>query len=192
LIEIKNKSIKNKTNYVFLDEVQEINEFEKTIISLFEDKNVKYDIYITGSNSSMFSKEMISLFTGRTVEIYVSPFSYNEILKHNLFNTSDKGLPYHQNSPLNEYILKGGLGINIQDYQKDNFVYKNLEIVVDGTITKDIKNRHKLRHIDGIEKVIRYIFINIGRIVNANNLENFLKSNKEIVISKKTLLNYFR
>jgi predicted AAA+ superfamily ATPase len=164
------------------DEIQEINDFEKTIITLFEHKKFKYDIYITGSNSKMFSSELVSLFTGRTSEIEVFPFSYNEILN----GVSNNKIDFEQ------YLLKGGLGIIVPMYTDDIRVTSTLEKVYNGLIKKDVKNRHTIKYYDGIEKISEYLFHHVGRNVSANNLENYLKSNKEAKITKKTLLNYFR
>jgi predicted AAA+ superfamily ATPase len=78
---IMKASNKKHMNYVFLDEVQEVDNFEKAIISLFENEDYKFDIYITGSNSKMFSEELASLFTNRYIRIKCYPFSFKEYLE---------------------------------------------------------------------------------------------------------------
>jgi predicted AAA+ superfamily ATPase len=106
------QSLSNKINYVFLDEVQEVKEFEKCVIGLFENKKIKFDIFITGSNSHMFSKELATLMTGRTSEIQVFPLTYKE-LKEN-----------KNNLDLTKYLKYGGLGIVYGVYDKEEEIKK--------------------------------------------------------------------
>ncbi|MDR2568217.1 MAG: ATP-binding protein [Mycoplasmataceae bacterium] len=180
---IRSQSKPNVTNYVFLDEIQEIKEFEKTIISLFEDKKVKYDIFITGSNSRMFSTELVTLFTGRTMEIQVLPFSYKEIVESTLIDKSTDNF--------NTYLLQGGIGLVISSYNNFSRLKKLLEIVLVGCIEKDIKIRHRIKYIQNIRAIAEYLYNHIGRNISALNLENYLKSNKETKISANTIWNYF-
>jgi predicted AAA+ superfamily ATPase len=86
--EILKKAIKNETNYLFFDEIQEIKNFERLIIGLYENKDFDFDIYITGSNSHMFSSELVTLFTGRTFELEIFPFSFIEVCEFLLNNNS--------------------------------------------------------------------------------------------------------
>jgi predicted AAA+ superfamily ATPase len=77
--EVRNNVILNKNNYLFIDEVQELKDFHKAIITLFEDKNINLDIYLTGSNSKMLSSELGTYFTGRHRDILLLPITYKEI-----------------------------------------------------------------------------------------------------------------
>jgi predicted AAA+ superfamily ATPase len=104
---ILEKSLHQRINYVLLDEVQEIKNFEKCIVGLFENKNIKFDIYITGSNSHMFSSELATLMTGRTSEIQVFPLTFEEL------NTSK----FKVN--LLSYLKYGGLGIICNLYENE-------------------------------------------------------------------------
>jgi predicted AAA+ superfamily ATPase len=186
LNEIESKANAFKTNYVFLDEIQEIKDFEKCIITLFEHQNLKFDIYLTGSNSHMFSSELITLFTGRTYELTLFPFSFKEIIENNIINSE-----WELNKKFEYYIMHGGMGIIIDRYNNSEKVFEILKSVYDSIFTKDLMNRHHIKNIDSITKIAKFIFNHIGRNISANNLENYLVSNKEIKISKVTILNYF-
>jgi predicted AAA+ superfamily ATPase len=80
--EIVGNAIQDKTNYVFLDEIQDIPEFEKCVIGLFEHRTLKFDIYISSSNSRMFSEELATLFTGRGKEIKILPLSFKQYYEY--------------------------------------------------------------------------------------------------------------
>jgi predicted AAA+ superfamily ATPase len=95
-------------NYVFLDEIQEIKNFENCVITLFENKKIKFDIVLTGSNSKMFSDELGSLFTGRYLEIHVFPFSFHEYFEY--FKINDISFA-SVNDMFEQYIQYGGLPI---------------------------------------------------------------------------------
>jgi predicted AAA+ superfamily ATPase len=114
------KSSHSEINYVFLDEIQEIKDFEKCIITLFENKQFKYDIYITGSNSKMFSEKLATLFTGRSAPINVFPISFK--LFHEQLNNE-----YSNNSLFNKYLKYGGLGIIVPNYDEENLIQKTLK-----------------------------------------------------------------
>jgi predicted AAA+ superfamily ATPase len=179
LEEIIKKSVKNTTNYIFLDEIQEIDKFEKTLISLFESKNINFDIYIAGSNSKMFSTELATLLTGRTYEIFICPITFDEL------NNCER---YTIN--LRDYLIYGGLGILMPIFDETILKQETLKNVLQDTITKDICVRHKLHYSEDILKIIRFSFKNIGRVISAANIENFLISNKETKITSKTIINY--
>jgi predicted AAA+ superfamily ATPase len=176
----------NKINYVFLDEIQEIKDFEKCVITLFEHKTLKFDIYITGSNSHMFSSELITLFTGRVKEIITFPFSFKEINQN--FLPKENSL----NENFKRYIMLGGLGIILNTYNNKDECYDIIETVYNSILKKDLINRHKIKHLNNIEKISKFIFNHIGKNLSINNIENFLISNKEIKINNKTLLNYLK
>jgi predicted AAA+ superfamily ATPase len=182
--EIIKRTIENKTNVVILDEIQEIENFEKCIISLYSNKKYKYDIYITGSNSHMFSAELVTLFTGRTMEYVVFPFSFKEINEY-IFQNTNAVKQYEY------YLMHGGLGAIVDSYLKSDRCYKILENVFNTILKKDLVDRYNIRNTDGFEKITKYVFNHIGRNISASNLEHFLVSNKEIKVTKNTLLKYF-
>ncbi|MDR2568597.1 MAG: ATP-binding protein [Mycoplasmataceae bacterium] len=176
---ILEKSLHQRINYVLLDEVQEIKNFEKCIVGLFENKNIKFDIYITGSNSHMFSSELATLMTGRTSEIQVFPLTFEEL------NTSK----FKVN--LLSYLKYGGLGIICNLYENEAELKKWLKKVFSDSILRDIKTRHKIKNIESFNNIINYVFNHIGKQISASNLENYLKTNKETVVSKDTIIKYF-
>jgi predicted AAA+ superfamily ATPase len=181
--EIISKSSKKHMNYIFLDEIQEIKEFEKCVITLFESKEYKFDIYITGSNSKMFSSKLATLFTGRNapINVYPIPFkSFNEKIFDKLSDT-------HK---LNEYMKYGGLGIIIPSFDNKEVIEQTLRWVFNDTINKDVKKRHKIQNSDGFDKLMNYIYEHIGRQINMKKIEQYLKSSKEPLLTDKTVLNY--
>jgi predicted AAA+ superfamily ATPase len=117
--EIINKSSKNTTNYVFLDEIQEVKNFEKCVIALFENKQIKFDIYITGSNSHMFSSKLATLFTGRNAPIYVYPITFKSFFKE-LNKSTDRSKSFEK------YLKYGGLGIVIPNYDNEKMLQQTL------------------------------------------------------------------
>jgi predicted AAA+ superfamily ATPase len=150
------------------------------VISIYENKEYTFDIYLTGSNSKMFSQEISSIFTGRNLEIAVNPLTFNEIFKNKETYSND----------LKKYIVYGGLGLIIKEYE-DNFIVDSvLNALYRNTLEKDIKTRHKIRNNLMLSKILQYLFENIGKTISASKMEEFLKMNS-FLISKKTILNYF-
>jgi predicted AAA+ superfamily ATPase len=127
----------------------------------------------------MFSTELVTLFTGRTMEIQVLPFSYKEIVESTLIDKSTDNF--------NTYLLQGGIGLVISSYNNFSRLKKLLEIVLVGCIEKDIKIRHRIKYIQNIRAIAEYLYNHIGRNISALNLENYLKSNKETKISANTI-----
>jgi predicted AAA+ superfamily ATPase len=180
--EIIKASKKDEINYIFFDEIQLIKDFQKLVISLFESKEFKYDIYITGSNSRMFSSELSTLFTGRNFEKNILPISFLEV--QNYFNEE-------KNSFYNKYLIKGGMGKIISIY-KDNDTLLTIKKIVEDIINKDIIKKYRIKNILPFKNIINYVFNHIGKEISANNLENYLISNNEPKVSKKTILEYFK
>jgi predicted AAA+ superfamily ATPase len=180
---IISKSTVNSSNYIFLDEIQEIKEFEKCVISLFENKKYKFDIYITGSNSHLFSSELSTLFTGRNFPINVYPLSYKEY-----FNFFYKLGMEHKG--FEKYIKYGSLGLIIPIIDEQNLIESSLKNILYDTINKDIKSRNNIKYSNGIELVIKYIYKNIGKEISLVNIENYLKSGREPKLTSKTISKY--
>jgi predicted AAA+ superfamily ATPase len=132
----------------------------------------------------MFSAELVTLFSGRTSEIQVFPFDFNEICEI-FFNHKTN------EESLEKYLMQGGIGLVIPEYKDFNLVKKALVKIYASCIKNDIKARHTIRYSESLERLCEYLFNNVGRKVSANNLENYLVSNKEIKISKNTIINYF-
>jgi predicted AAA+ superfamily ATPase len=175
-----------KTNYLFLDEVQEIKNFEHCIISLFENKQYKFDIYITGSNSKMFSSKLATLFTGRNVEIKVYPLSfkeYFEFVKMN-YNIHDKYQVFEK------YLKYGGLPICLDSFNQPLAIETKLLSLINDAIEKDIFSRHKVENVNEFKKILKYLIVNIGQPISTTNIANTIKSNNKSIVSAKTIDRY--
>ena len=118
---VKERLVKGKKTYVFLDEIQNVNEFEKTVDSLFINKDV--DLYITGSNAFLMSSDLATLFTGRTYELEIFPFSFKEYLQYNGDMNIDEAL--------NKYVREGGMSgsyLYKEEEQKYKYILEDMEI----------------------------------------------------------------
>lgn len=178
------ESIKDKGRcYLFLDELQEINGWEKVVNSLMEDFDV--DIYVTGSNSKLLSSEISTYLTGRYILIPVYTLSFREYLT---FKNKDIT---KAREVFDEYIQYGGfpiIGIS-------NFDTKSAYQIVDGiyasVITRDISKRHKIRNKELFDRVVKYIIENVGNTFSANSIVKFLKSENRS-LSVETIYNYLK
>ncbi|MBW2630649.1 MAG: ATP-binding protein [Deltaproteobacteria bacterium] len=176
---IKGKSKGKKNHYVFIDEVQDIDQFERALRSLFAEGG--YDIYCTGSNAGLLSGELATYLSGRYVEIKVFSLSYIEFLDfHKLQNNSDAFL---------QYIKYGGLPYLINLKLEDDIVYDYLKNIYNTILLKDIVKRHKIRNIAFLERLVIYLADNAGSLVSAKKISDFLKSQKTN-ISPNVVLNY--
>ncbi|MCD6487522.1 MAG: ATP-binding protein [Syntrophobacterales bacterium] len=176
---IKGKSKGKKYHYVFIDEVQDIDQFERALRSLFAEGG--YDIYCTGSNAGLLSGELATYLSGRYVEIKVFSLSYIEFLDfHKLQNNSDAFL---------KYIKYGGLPYLINLKLEDDIVYDYLKNIYNTILLKDIVKRHKIRNIAFLERLVIYLADNAGSLVSAKKISDFLKSQKTN-ISPNVVLNY--
>ena len=169
----------NTFNYIFIDEIQEIPEFEKAIRSLL--LNPLNDIYLTGSNAKMLSGELATYLSGRYIEFNIYSLSYTEFLAfHHLDNTAASldlysrygGLPYLANLPL-----------------KDEIVNEYLKSVYSTIVFRDVVNRYKLRNNAFLEKFICFLSENIGNLFSAKNISDYLKS-QHTTISVTQIQNY--
>ena len=178
--------IKNKC-YIFLDEIQEVKDWEKCINSLRVNEEYDFDIYITGSNAKLLSGELSTYLAGRYVEFVVYPFSFKEFL--------DTLKSIQQNISIREvfqkYIKFGGMPFlyNLAFEEEPSLQYLN-DIYL-SIILKDITQRNKIRDIDLLERVINYLIMNIGNIFSATSISKFFK-NENRKISVETILNYIK
>ena len=168
-----------KKNYILVDEIQDIAEFEKSVRSYYEEPDV--EIVVTGSNSKMLSGDLSTLIGGRYKEIYVQALSYEEFM---LFHT----LP-DSDDTLAKYIRFGGLpglvkiGLDEQDareYQLD--VYHTV-------LLKDVVMRNKIRNVPFLENLVRFLADNTGKIISANSIAKYMKAQGESVTST-VIINY--
>jgi uncharacterized protein len=180
LIEYINKiKLKNQKNYIFIDEVQEIDKFEKALESLLAEGG--FDIYCTGSNANMLSGELATYLSGRYIEIKIFGLSYLEFLKfHRLEKNKDSFF---------KFIKYGGLPYLINLSLEDDVIYEYLINIYNAILFKDVVKRHGVRNIAFLEKLIEYVADNTGSIVSAKKISDFLKSQK-INISPNVIIEY--
>ena len=174
-----NKEVK----YLLIDEVQEIDQWEKAINSLFSDGD--FDITITGSNARMLSTELSTLIAGRYIEIPLYPLSFIEFRKFRIVNHPDESIK----ESFNLYMRYGGLpGIHSMPLN-DEAVFPYLNAIFNTALLKDVVSRHKIREVELLERITRFIFSNCGSITSAKSISDFLKSQRTPV-SVETVQNY--
>jgi len=162
---LENLDLSNK-NYIFLDEIQNVPEFEKCIDSLFLRENL--DIYITGSNSYMLSGELATYLTGRYIQIHILPLSFKEYISY--YGESDELKKY------NDYITYGALPYLINlDNNKDKLEY--LDSIYNTIIMKDVINRKKVKDPMMLESICRFLFDSIGSNISTKKISDTLSSN---------------
>ena len=165
---IKERLNPNGWTYIFLDEIQEVDEFQKTINSLLTKD--KIDIYVTGSNSKLLSSELATLLTGRCIPIHVLPLSFKECASIHSNNLNPEKI-------FNKYMKQGGFPQTLElSTQKD--VYDYLDSVYSTIIRKDILTREKSVDIGVLESITKFLAHNIGSLVSSTNIANALTSNK--------------
>ena len=168
-------------NYLLLDEVQEIEGWEKAINSLLELGNT--DIYVTGSNSKLMSSEISTYLTGRYVTIPVFPLSFEEYL------TFKAGSSLSQKELLNEYIRYGGFPIVALGMYDERTAYQIVEGIYHSVISNDIARRHSITNQELFNRVVRFIIENVGKNFSANSIVKFLKSEGRS-LTVETIYNY--
>lgn len=162
---INERLMPNKKNYIFIDEIQEVENFQRAVDSLFIKDNT--DIYITGSNAMMLSGELATLLSGRYIEISILPLSFSEYLK--LYETQDMRQAW------NRYFENGGFPyatqINDDDIRKDYLMG-----IYNTVLLKDIVARNKVQDITLLESIVKFLFENIGNIVSPKKIADTLVS----------------
>ena len=181
--ELKTKILNTKKTYLFLDEIQEINGWEKVVNTLASDYDV--DIYITGSNSRMMSSEISTYLTGRYVTFYIYTLSFDEYLT---FKKSYSTI-YNIKQEFNQYVRLGGFpATHLQEYSQDE-VYTIVRDIYNSTIFSDIVRRNQVKKIDQLERVVKYTFNNVGNTFSAKSISNYLKSEQR-KIDNETVYRY--
>ena len=181
--ELKTKILNTKKTYLFLDEIQEINGWEKVVNTLASDYDV--DIYITGSNSRMMSSEISTYLTGRYVTFHIYTLSFDEYLT---FKKSYSTI-YDIKQEFNQYVRLGGFpATHLQEYSQDE-VYTIVRDIYNSTIFSDIVRRNQVKKIDQLERVVKYTFNNVGNTFSAKSISNYLKSEQR-KIDNQTVYRY--
>ena len=168
--ELKNSLCPSGRTYLFLDEMQEIPGWERVVNSLASDFDV--DLYVTGSNSRMMSSEISTYLTGRYVSFRVYTLSFQEYLTFKSQYTSVGD--YH--TELTEYIRLGGFpAVHLQQYSQDE-IYTIVRDIYHSTVYSDIVKRNQIRKVDQLERVVKYIFNNVGNTFSAKSVSDYLKA----------------
>lgn len=181
---IRQKIKSENKHYLLLDEIQEVNQWEKAVNALLVDFNI--DIYLTGSNSHLLSSELSTYLAGRYVEIPVYTLSYQEFLDFRTHYFSE-----HQNSGdlFTNYLRKGGFPvIHTADYLEES-AYKVVYDIYSSVILRDTVQRYKIRDVELLERVIKYAIDNIGNTFSGKNVADYFKSQQR-KIDINTVYNY--
>lgn len=173
--------VKGKTNYILVDEIQDIAEFERTVRSYREEPDT--EIVITGSNSLMLSSELTTLIGGRYKEIYVQALSYNEFLTFHQLPDNEDSLAKYINFGGLPGLQKIGLDENdVREYQQD---------VLNTVLLKDVIMRNNIRNPVFLDNLIRFLADNTGKIVSANSISKFMRSQGQSITST-AVINYIK
>ena len=157
-----------RKNYVFIDEIQEIQDFEAALRSLLLDDEL--DLYCTGSNAHLLSRDIAGALSGRAVEIHVHSLSYPEFLQFMRFEDSDKAMA--------QYLKYGGLPYLKDLPLQDDIVFEYLRNIYSTIAIRDIVNRYSLRNPQFLEQLTQFLADNIGNLFSAKKITDFLKSQK--------------
>lgn len=176
---IKSKSKSVDLNYVLIDEIQVVPEFEKALRSLLAEGG--FDIYCTGSNAQILSGELGTYLGGRYIEIPVYTLSYNEFLHFHKFENTTISL--------DKYLKYGGLPYLIHLEMEDETVFDYLENISQSILFRDVVSRFEVRNVDFLVRLVKYLAHETGNIISARSIVKFLKS-QNVSISITAVLNY--
>ena len=180
---LKIKLSDTERTYLFLDEVQEISSWEKAVNSINTDFDV--DIYVTGSNSRMMSSEISTYLTGRYVTFRIFTLSFEEYL---IFK-KQYGEIEDIHKELVNYIKYGGFpAIHLREYPLDN-AYTIVRDIYNSTIFSDIVRRNQVRKVDQLERVVKFVFDNVGKTFSAKSISDYIKSEHR-TIDNETVYSY--
>ncbi len=181
--ELKSRLYPNGRTYFFLDEMQEITDWEKVVNSLATDFDV--DLYVTGSNSRMMSSEISTYLTGRYVTFRIYTLSFQEYL---MFK-SQYATPDDVYKELANYIRLGGFpATHLRAYSQDE-VYTIVRDIYNSTVFSDIIKRNQVRKVDQLERVVRYTFNNVGNMFSAKSISDYLKAERRS-LDNETVYSY--
>lgn len=171
--------VNDKHNYILIDEVQDIEEFERSVRSFCTEPNT--DIIITGSNARMLSNELSTLIGGRYKEIYIQSLSYNEFLEFHNLSDNDESLSL--------YIQYGGMpGLAKIGLEEDDAREYQIDIY-HTVLLKDVIMRNQIRNVHFLENLVRFLADNIGKLISANSIAKYMKSQGESITSS-VVINY--
>ena len=175
---IKSKMIENKRNYIFLDEIQHVDKFEKVVDSLFIKENT--DLYITGSNAYFMSSELATLLSGRYIELKMLPLSFKEYyqakLEYEKMEQKENRISKTLIQYYNEYIVNSSFPYTLQLDSDLKNIHEYLRGIYNSVLLKDIVARLKISDVMRLESVVKYIFDNIGNLTSLSKIGNTLTS----------------
>lgn len=176
---ISPRLVTNKKNYIFIDEIQEIENFKVAIRSLALDEN--NDIYITGSNSEMFSSDLANELGGRYVEFRIYSLSYFEFLNFHKLPNDDQSLE--------KYVHLGGLPYLIHLPLNEQIVMEYIKSVYSTIVLRDVVQRKRIRNTVFLDQLIRFLANNVGSLFSSKSISDFLKS-QNVKISSNQVSEY--
>lgn len=180
--EIIKKVNPNERYYIFLDEVQLVLNFEKLVNSLFAKKNI--DLYVTGSNAYLLSGELATLLTGRYIALNLHTYSFKEYV------SAFKG-EENTDKLFRKYINESSFPEAVTLAKRDaNLVNDYLQTIYDTVIIKDIAQRHNLRNLNNLHRIVSYLFDSVGSYVSPTNIAAQLNLNSKKKISHNTIIKY--
>ena len=175
---IKSKMIEDKKNYIFLDEIQHVDKFEKVVDSLFIKENT--DLYITGSNAYFMSSELATLLSGRYIELKMLPLSFKEYyqakLEYEKLEQKGNRISKTLIQYYNEYIVNSSFPYTLQLDSDLKNIHEYLSGIYNSVLLKDIVARLKISDVMRLESVVKYIFDNIGNLTSLSKIGNTLTS----------------
>lgn len=177
---IEEKYIPGRNNYIFIDEIQMCTGFEKAVNSLHASE--KYDIYITGSNAFLLSSDLATLFTGRTFEIEVFPFSFREFMQY--FELTD------QYAAFTRYIQEGGMSGSYL-YKTPESKYDYIADVFNTLIIRDIQRKYKIRNMQLMEQLCDFLIDNISNLTSTRSVAAIL-TGEQIKTNDRTVSAYIK
>ena len=177
---VSDKYKEGAPNYVMIDEVQMCKDFEKAVNGMHSSE--RYDIYITGSNAFLLSSDLATLFTGRTFEVKLYPFSFAEFVKYyeidNAYDAFDR------------YINEGGMSGSYL-YRKQEAKYDYIADIYNTLIVRDIRQKYKIRNVSLMDRIAEYMMDNISNLSTARSIADTLSGNKD-KINHKTVSAYIQ
>ena len=177
---IQKNYIEAKRNFVLIDEVQMCDGFERTINSLHAEE--RYDIYITGSNAFLLSSDLATLFTGRTYEIEIYPFSFKEYLEYFKYKDIDEAFK--------NYVMEGGMSGSYV-YTEYNQKYNYINDVYNALIVRDIQQKYNIQNIGLMDSLTEFMMDNISNLTSYRNIANKLNENN-LNTNDKTIASYMK
>ncbi len=175
----KSKKAEGEKSFIFIDEIQEITDFEKALRGMLASGD--YDIYCTGSNAQLLSGELATLLAGRYVEIKVHSLSYKEFLQ--FFKLENDAVS------LTRYMIQGGMPFMIHLDDSDEVRQEYLRNVLNTILYRDIVQRFNVRNYSFLQNLMVFLADNVGSLVSANRISEYLKS-QQLTVSTATILDY--